>query len=160
MALVECAECHAQISDKAATCPHCGAPVGSSTVPGAAVKPSKKKTHPVTWAVFALLILGAIWFFPKMQREANLPPLPIKVQYREALMGPGLVLKVTNTSNRHLSLLAILKNPSVNQEKTYRLDVAPNGTAEVGHLEGWALASGDRMRITHNDYQPWEGNIP
>ena len=27
MALVNCSECGTQISDKAATCPHCGAPV-------------------------------------------------------------------------------------------------------------------------------------
>lgn len=30
MALVECAECGKEISDKAAACPHCGAPVASA----------------------------------------------------------------------------------------------------------------------------------
>ncbi len=30
MALVKCGECGGQVSDKAAACPHCGAPVGSS----------------------------------------------------------------------------------------------------------------------------------
>jgi len=27
MALIQCHECHGQVSDRARTCPHCGAPV-------------------------------------------------------------------------------------------------------------------------------------
>jgi hypothetical protein len=37
--------------------------------------------------------------------------MPVQVQYRPALLGPGLVLHLTNESSRYLSLLATLTNP-------------------------------------------------
>lgn len=37
MALIECAECKKEVSDKAAACPHCGAPVAAA--------PSKRGTY-------------------------------------------------------------------------------------------------------------------
>lgn len=33
MALIHCQECQRQISDKAAICPHCGAPLSAATEP-------------------------------------------------------------------------------------------------------------------------------
>ena len=36
MALIECYECEKEISDKAPTCPHCGAPAGGYDFPSAA----------------------------------------------------------------------------------------------------------------------------
>lgn len=166
MALIECSECRKQISDKAAACPHCGAPVASvpssasTSTPTTSTQPSKKKTHPANWVVLALIVAAALWYFPKAQRDANLPPMPIDVRFRPALTGPGLVLQVTNTSTRHLTLVVSLKNPSTNQEKSYRLDAAPSGTFDIGHNEGWALASGDQLKITNNDYKSWVGSIP
>ena len=41
MALIQCAECKGQVSDSAAACPHCGAPVAGSA--GAAVPAAAKK---------------------------------------------------------------------------------------------------------------------
>jgi len=166
MAMIECSECRKQISDKAAACPHCGAPVvsalssASTLTPTASIQPLKKKTNPATWVVLALIVVAAIWYFPKAQREANLPPMPVEVRFRTALTGPGLVLQVKNTSTRHLTLVVALKNPSTNQEKSYRLDAAPSGTLEIGYKEGWILASGDQIKITNNDYKNWEGSTP
>jgi len=86
--------------------------------------------------------------------------LPVQVQYRPAVLGPGLVLLVTNESDRHLSLLAKLTNPTVKQERSYRLDVAPHATVDVGHREGWILESGDQVQISSSGYKPWQGSIP
>lgn len=76
------------------------------------------------------------------------------------MTGPGLVLVVKNTSDRHLVFIATLTNPTTNQEKSFRLDAAPSALVEVGYKEGWALASGDNLKIENNDYKPWVGNIP
>lgn len=86
--------------------------------------------------------------------------MPVEVKFRKAVLGPGLVLQVKNNSSRYLSLMVALKNPSANQEKNYRIDASPFTAVEVGHKEGWVLASGDQLNITHNDYQPWNGSIP
>jgi hypothetical protein len=162
MALIECTECKKQISDKASACPQCGAPVSATSNSQSAntVSAPKKKTSWFTWLVAVVLAVSAIWYFPKAQKEANLPPMPVEVKFRKAVLGPGLVLQVKNTSSRHLSLMVALKNPSTNQEKTYRLDAAPSTAVEVGHKEGWILASGDQLQITHNDYKAWNGSIP
>lgn len=160
MALVQCSECKNKISDQAAACPNCGAPMKG---PATASPPSKgkKKTSQTTWVALFLVIGGIVWYLQSRQfREQNLPPMPVEVSFRGALLGPGLVLQLKNKSSRHLSIMATLKNPSTQQGQNYRLDVAPQGTTEVGHKEGWTLASGDNIELFHNDYQSWKGNIP
>jgi hypothetical protein len=131
------------------------------SAPSTTKREAAKKTAPATWIVLLLIIVGAIWYFQSPAfREQNLPPMPVDVGYRKAFLGPGLVLTVKNKSDRHLSLRATLKNPSLNQAKTYRLDVPAKGAAEVGHKEGWLLASGDLITLSHNDYKSWNGTIP
>lgn len=166
MALISCTECSRQISDKAGACPNCGAPVSSAHI--AAMPPtattdtpsSKKSTSQFTWLVLAVIVAAAVWYIPKMQREANLPQMPIEAKFRPALTGPGLVLMVKNTSDRHLTFMVTLNNSTINQEKNFRLDVAPEGTAEVGHKEGWALSSGDSFKVENSNYKSWAGSIP
>jgi hypothetical protein len=166
MALFSCMECGKQISDKAGTCPNCGAPIASAAtvekqhIALAIAHSPKKKTNPVTWLVLALIVIAAVWYIPKMQREASLPLMPIEAKFRPALTGPGLVLMVKNTSDRHLTFMVTLANATVKQEKNFRLDVAPSGTVEVGYKEGWTLSSGDNFKVENSNYQTWTGNIP
>jgi hypothetical protein len=171
MALIQCPECRQGVSDRAVACPKCGAPVrrpqgfASAAVAGSPNQfaPALMTTRRPTLAAFILgvLILGGIAAFViNQQRIANLPPLPVAVEYRRALLGPGLVLHVVNNSNRYLSLAATLSNPTLNQQRSYRLNVRPNSFVEVGHREGWTLESGDKIRLTQSDYQPWDGSIP
>jgi hypothetical protein len=171
VALVQCAECGKGISEKAGACPNCGAPLArpqgfaSAAVAGhphqfAPIVVTTRRPSPLA-IVAAAVILGAIaWFVINQQRIASMPPLPVAVEYRRALLGPGLVLHVVNHSTRFLSLAATLTNPTLNTQQSYRLDVRPNGFVEVGHREGWTLESGDKIRLTQADYQPWEGSIP
>lgn len=167
MALIECSECHKQISDKAVACLHCGAPIASATTnppekPTAPTvsnsKPTAKKTSPLTWLALVLIVAASVWYFPKAQREASLPSMPVEVATRTAITGPGLVLVVKNTSKRHLSYMVKLTNPTTNQERAFRLDVGPDSAGEIGYKEGWTVASGDQINITNNDYQQWNGS--
>ncbi len=159
MALIQCPECQNQVSDKAPACPKCGAPIGSQPASPVEAAP-KRRTSLTTWGLSILVVVGAIMFFQSSFRQQNLPQMPIEVKYRPALLGPGLVVAINNTSDRHLSILATFKNPSVNQEKSFRVDVPPRGKTELGHREGWTFASGDQIELSHNDYKPWQGNIP
>ena len=66
MALMNCKECSKEISDKAATCPHCGAPV-----------PKKKadlKKGAFAWII--ILGVGSIWYFSGTDTK---PTTPAKV---------------------------------------------------------------------------------
>jgi len=161
VAIIKCSECGGEISDKAASCPKCGAPISNNAAP--LPDPTKKKatTRPWAWAIFVILIVGGAYLFmsPAVQ-NANKPDMPVDVKYRSAITGPGLVLAVTNNSDRQLTLLATFDNPTLHQKKTFQVNVAPHRTSEVGHLEGWSFASGDTISISHNDYKSWNGSIP
>lgn len=160
MALIQCSECQHQVSDKASVCPKCGAPIGASTL-SVSSPTSKRKTSPFAWATLLITVVSIAWYFQSSSyREQSLPPMPIEIKYRSALLGSGLVVAVNNTSDRHLSILATFKNPSLNQEKSFRIDVPPHEKTEVGHREGWAFTSGDSIMLTHNDYKSWKGSIP
>lgn len=96
----------------------------------------------------------------EIERINKLPELPIEVGYREALLGSGLVGEFKNTSNKHLSVRVTMENPTMNSKKTVRLDIAPNELREIGHMEGWAFASGDVITISHDGYKNLKIKMP
>ena len=74
MALINCKECGKQISDKAASCPHCGAPVNAAPAPQQAVdyqqqakaqQKSQQKSM-VKTMLFSTLISTAISFITRL----------------------------------------------------------------------------------------------
>jgi len=92
--------------------------------------------------------------------EQSKPDLPIALAYRAAITGPGLVVSLKNTSNRSLAVLMTVANATTKQEKTFRLDISPQQTTEVGHLEGWTFASGDSVKVVHAEYKPLLRKLP
>ena len=150
MALSNCSECKKEISNLAVSCPHCGAPLKST-----------KKTSAAAWVILIIIVVGGFFYFQsRSYQEQSLPPLPIEVSFREALFGPGLVLQVKNISKSSITTLVTLNNPTMQQEKSYRLDIPANSVVEVGHGEGWVLAHGDTLKIYNTQYQTWNGSIP
>ena len=115
----------------------------------------------------AILAIGLFFFNLNIEVERNQakeellaeqrvakPDMPISVSMREALIGDGLVAQFTNNSNRFIAVVATFTNPTTNQHLTARLDISPNSTKEIGHLEGWTFVSGDQILLEHNDYKP------
>jgi hypothetical protein len=162
MALIACKECGKDISDKASSCPSCGAPVGTAIATSSSTAEPKKnrKTTPVAWAALVALVVGAVWFQVRESHEQSLPPLPVEVKYRGALLGPGMVLHVENTSDRPLFALVRLRNPTTSVEKSFRIDMSSKGSAEIGHKEGWILASGDTFELVNDGFRSRHGSIP
>ncbi len=116
--------------------------------------------------VGAILAIGLFFFNLNIEVERNQakeellaeqraakPDMPVSVSIREALMGNGLVAQFTNNSNRYIAVVATFTNPTTNQSVTARIDISPNDTKEIGHLEGWAFSSGDQILLEHNDYR-------
>lgn len=160
MALVACKECGKEVSDKAPSCPSCGAPTGAAGAPSPQGS-KKRKTSPVAWAALVAIVAGTAWFTQTRDyTEQSLPPLPVEVKYRSAMLGPGMVLQVKNTSDRPLFAVVTLKNPTTHEEKSFRIDMPNNGSAEIGHREGWTLASGDTFEVFNEAFQTWKGSIP
>lgn len=121
----------------------------------------------VTWLVGVVALIFVClaitgYFLREQKREsyARLPEMPLELTYREAMMGPGLVISLKNRSSRNLSVIATFTNPTLNQEKNFRIDFSAKGVTEFGHIEGWAFASGDKIIIAHIDYKPLTVILP
>ena len=161
MALIACNECDKEISDKATACPSCGAPKTATTETPKTLPKTKDKTSAITWFATVLVVLGIVWFFQSRGfKEESLPALPIDVSVRESMIGAGKVIQVKNTSNQTLMVILSLNNPTTKQEKSFRLDIPAGRLREIGHLEGWIVASGDNIEIRNETYKTWKGKAP
>jgi len=92
MALTKCSECGREVSDKAVSCPQCGAPVAAAQPPTAVQAPAavqppppaaaapskppvqKRKTHPIAWVALVLLLAGGFWIYRAATSESAAPP--------------------------------------------------------------------------------------
>ena len=119
--------------------------------------------------VILIIAAGVMYFLKESARKEYeqtkaeydaLPEMPVDVTYRSSLLNSGLVAIFNNKSNRQLSLLVTVSNPTLGNESTFQLDLAPQAVREVGHMEGWAFASGDLIKIVHNDYKPQLTEMP
>ena len=90
----------------------------------------------------------------------NTPEVPVTVSYRQAFAGPGLVAVFRNTSLKTLSVLATFFNPTTGQQRSSQLTITPQGVAEIGHAEGWAFASGDKITLKGADYREVSAQVP
>ena len=90
----------------------------------------------------------------------NTPEVPVTVSYRQAFAGPGLVAVFRNNSLKTLSVLATFFNPTTGQQRSSQLTITPQGVAEVGHAEGWAFASGDKITLKSADYREVSAQVP
>jgi hypothetical protein len=86
--------------------------------------------------------------------------IPISVSTRKALAGSGLVLVFKNNGGKLLTLNIRCTNPAFNTSKVFRLDVNPGMASELGHLQGWAAASGDEVEIACEGYEKQSLKIP
>ena len=140
--------------------PRSAVPPAQAT-PGAPPQPTQRpKTHPVTWAVAAIVIPILGWDVWQSGREAKLPPMPVSVKFRPAVSEPGFVLTFENTSHRPLTLVARLEQPAVRDVKRVGLYVGPKSHVDVDKVNGWVAKSGDRITLENADFKTWSGSIP
>jgi hypothetical protein len=85
--------------------------------------------------------------------ERNLPPAPIQITYRKALLGSGYVLMLKNTSGSSQNFAVTLRNPTTKAEKRIGVPIDANKTVEIGHLEGWTATAGDTVDVALIGYQ-------
>lgn len=86
--------------------------------------------------------------------------VPFSLTYRNAITGPGLVLQITNRSDKALSAVANFVNPTLKKQKTVDLVLRPGQMQQVGYTDGWPFASGDQITITSGDFAPLEARVP
>ena len=85
--------------------------------------------------------------------EATQPELPVRVSFRPAWMGQGMVASFHNAGTQQLTLMIEFRDSSLHASKDFALVVESGATADIGHAEGWLVASGQSVRVSASGYK-------
>ncbi|MDP2265584.1 MAG: hypothetical protein Q8J70_03440 [Thiobacillus sp.] len=88
------------------------------------------------------------------------PGLPVVVNFRSSMLGKGLVAVIENTSDRYLTVVLSVRNPTLSTTKRFKLDLKPQSRTDFGHLEGWQFASGDELSLFSDDFGALKLSVP
>lgn len=88
------------------------------------------------------------------------PGLPVVVNFRSSMLGKGLVAVIENTSDRYLTVVLSVRNPTLSTTKRFKLDLKPQARTDFGHLEGWQFASGDELSLFSDDFGALKLSVP
>ena len=88
------------------------------------------------------------------------PALPVVVSFRSSLLGKGLVAVIENTSDRDLTVILAVRNPTLSTARRFKLDLEPRSTTDFGHLEGWQFASGDEVGLFNDEFGALKVTVP
>ena len=96
----------------------------------------------------------------KTAAVAAKPALPVVVGFRSSLLGRGLVAVIENTSDRYLTVVLAVRNPTLSTARRFKLELEPKSTLEFGHLEGWQFTSGDELELFNDEFGTLKVTVP
>jgi len=85
--------------------------------------------------------------------EANRPIAPVRVSFKLAFMGQGLVASVRNATDQPLNVIAELRDAGPEPTRTISLALDPNGSTEIGYAQGWTITSGQSITVSSSGYR-------
>jgi len=81
------------------------------------------------------------------------PELPVKVNYRQSMVGKGYVAIIKNMAGQPLAVEIDLRDPSAANKKRELKTLNPNKELSIGWLEGWEFKAGDVIKISNPEFQ-------
>jgi hypothetical protein len=85
--------------------------------------------------------------------EANRPVIPVRVTFRLAFMGQGLVASIRNITDRPLNVIAELRDAGAEPARIISLALEPNSATEIGYAQGWTITSGQSISVSSSGYR-------
>jgi cell envelope opacity-associated protein A len=85
--------------------------------------------------------------------EATQPELPVRVSFRPAWMGQGMVASFRNVGAQQLTLMVEFRDPNLRTSRDFAIVVEAGATADVGHPQGWLVNSGQSVRVAASGYK-------
>jgi hypothetical protein len=86
--------------------------------------------------------------------------LPVVVNFRSSMLGKGLVAVIENTSDRYLTVVLAVRNPTLSTARRFKLNLEPRSSTDFGHLEGWEFASGDEVGLFNDEFAGLHLSVP
>jgi hypothetical protein len=85
--------------------------------------------------------------------EANRPVIPVRVTFRLAFMGQGLVASIRNVTDRPLNVIAELRDAGSEPSRSVSLALEPNSATEIGYAQGWTITSGQSITVSSSGFR-------
>jgi hypothetical protein len=85
--------------------------------------------------------------------DATQPELPVRVSFRPAWMGQGMVASFRNVGSQQLTLMVEFRDPNLRSSRDFAIVVEAGTTAEVGHSQGWLVNSGQSVRVAASGFK-------
>ena len=85
--------------------------------------------------------------------DATQPELPVRVSFRPAWMGQGMVASFRNVGSQQLTLMVEFRDLSLKSSRDFAIVVEAGATAEVGHPQGWLVSSGQSVRVSASGFK-------
>ena len=85
--------------------------------------------------------------------DATQPELPVRVSFRPAWMGQGMVASFRNVSNQQMTLMVEFRDSSLKSSRDFAIVVEAGASAEVGHPQGWLVSSGQSVRVSASGFK-------
>ncbi len=88
------------------------------------------------------------------------PAMPVTVSFRASMLGKGLVAVIQNSSDRYLTVVLSVRNPTLSNARRFKLDLEPRSSTDFGHLEGWQFSSGDEFALFNDEFAAIRLTVP
>jgi hypothetical protein len=85
--------------------------------------------------------------------DATQPELPVRVSFRPAWMGQGMVASFRNVGTQQLTLMVEFRDSNLRLSRDFALVVDAGQQAEIGHPEGWLVNSGQSVRVSASGFK-------
>jgi len=85
--------------------------------------------------------------------DATQPELPVRVSFRPAWMGQGMVASFRNVGSQQLTLMVEFRDSNLKTSRDFALVVESGASAEVGHPQGWLVSSGQSVRVAASGFK-------
>jgi Zn finger protein HypA/HybF involved in hydrogenase expression len=82
------------------------------------------------------------------------PDLPVRISFRRALLGQGEVGTFQNLSDRVLEITLDVISPATGASMHRSYVLNPRGMIQVGPLERWPFAPGQKIELTNPGFRP------
>lgn len=92
--------------------------------------------------------------------DPDLPDLPVTLSFRESSVGLGYVIRLTNASDRYMTVRARFFNPTLRAGRETTISLRPGLTTEFGWLEGWEFVSGESIEVAHHGFRTKAWTLP
>ena len=105
--------------------------------------------------VFAAIVVAVYLFAPeRLPAGLGLSSIPVKIHFRDSIIGNGKVAVITNCSDKALSNICIeCEEKSGKKEEIINKDfIKASGNIEVGWVQGWAWNVEDSLTISASGY--------